>query len=266
MISTSSLPDAGLSLLPGSTVTDSWGLEDENNADKPRTVPPNTRKTTFDAWNGYPSIALDPKDRHLTTFITPRGRYRYCVYPQGYLASREAAEWLELCGHNGIVLNPTKFTFAKETVEFAGFEITPTTVTPCPQAIEAIKRFPTPRNITDVRSWFGLVNQVSYAFASAEIMQPFRNLLKTNTKFSWTDSMDELFEETKVLITEEIRHWVEIFDKTRPTCLSTDFSKDGIGFWLLQKHCTCESKKPLCCRSGWKITLVGSCFTSSAES
>ena len=36
-----------------------------------RAVPPNTRKTVFDAWNGYHSIALNEQDRHLTTFITP---------------------------------------------------------------------------------------------------------------------------------------------------------------------------------------------------
>ena len=52
-----------------------------------RTVPPHTHKTVFDAWNGYHSIALHEDDRHLTTFITPWGRYCYCVAPQGYIAS-----------------------------------------------------------------------------------------------------------------------------------------------------------------------------------
>ncbi|GFO33256.1 enzymatic polyprotein [Plakobranchus ocellatus] len=73
----------------------------------------------------------------------------------------QAAKWLDLCGRNGIILNPSKFSFAKETVNFAGFEITPTTVRPCPQVLEAIKGFPKPRTITDVRSWFGLINQVA---------------------------------------------------------------------------------------------------------
>lgn len=267
-----------------------------------RMVPANTRKTIFDAWNGYHSIALDPKDRHLTTFITPWGRYRYCVCPQGYIASGDAytrrfdeivsninnktkviddtimwspsiqdsffqaAKWLDTCGRNGIILNPSKFSFAKDTVNFAGFEISPTAVRPCPQVLEAIKRFPKPRNITDVRSWFGLVNQVAYAFASADRMQPFRNLLKPNTPFNWTDHMDNLFEETKAIILQDIQRGVEIFDKRRRTCLATDFSKDGIGFWLLQKHCECTSSKPFCCQLGWKVTLVGSRFTSSAES
>ena len=52
-----------------------------------RSVPHGTKKTVCDAWNGYHSVPLHPDDRHYTTFITPWGRYRYCVAPQGYLAS-----------------------------------------------------------------------------------------------------------------------------------------------------------------------------------
>ena len=58
----------------------------------------------------------------------------------------------------------------------------------------------------------------------------------------------------------------KIFDKGRPTSLATDWSKSGFGFWLTQKHCDCQPIKPLCCTSGWRVTLVGSRFTSSAES
>ena len=267
-----------------------------------RAVPPNTYKTVCDAWNGYHSISLDESDRHLTTFITPWGRYHYCVAPQGYIASGDgytrrfdeiisnipqktkcvddtllwsntveesffqAVNFLDTCGHNGVTLNPAKFTFARSTTEFAGFDITPTTVRPCPRFLEAIQTFPTPRNITDIRSWFGLVNQVSYAFASAERMLPFRNLLKPGTRFMWTDHLDHLFRESKSQIINEIHKGVEIYDKTKPTCLVTDWSKEGIGFWLFQKHCDCPSSRPFCCKTGWKITLVGSRFTSAAES
>ena len=267
-----------------------------------RAIPPNVRKTVFDAWNGYHSVALHEDDRHLTTFITPWGRYRYCVAPQGYVASGDgysrrfdeivsafpqktkcvddtlmwadtieeaffqAVRWLDTCGNNGITLNPAKFSFARMTTEFAGFEITPSTVRPCSRYLEAILNFPTPRNITDVRSWFGLINQVSYAFASTERMLPFRSLLKPGTPFQWTDQLDRLFEESKSMIIGEIHKGVEIFDKTKPTCLATDWSKEGIGFWLFQKHCACSSTKPFCCKTGWRITLVGSRFTSGAES
>ena len=43
------------------------------------------------------------------------------------------------------------------------------------------------------------------------------------------------------MILDEISKGVNIFDKTKPTCLVTDWSKDGIGFWLLQKHCDCQT-------------------------
>ena len=260
------------------------------------------KKTTFDAWNGYHSIALDPDDKHLTTFITPWGRFRYCVCPQGYIASGDAytrrfdeiicdiknktkviddtimwapsieesffqtAKFLEICGKNGIILNPSKFAFARNTVNFAGFEISTTSVRPCPQLFEAIMKYPTPKTLTDVRSWFGLTNQVSYAFACAEKMQPFRALLQAKIPFKWTPNLDDIFEETKTVIIQEIQKGVEIFDKNKPTCLATDFSKDGIGYWLLQKHCSCKTSKPFCCPDGWKVTLVGSRFTSAAES
>ena len=267
-----------------------------------RAVPPNTLKTVMDAWNGYHSIFLDKNDRHYTTFITPRGRFRYCVAPQGYISSGDAytrrydelvadipnkvkcvddaliysnsleqafwdtIDWLDLCGHNGITLNPTKFVFAKPEVEFAGFQISLNTVKPCSRMFEAIGSFPTPKNITDVRSWFGLINQVSYAFAAADRMLPFRNLLKPGQTFEWSEHLDKLFTETKSMIIDEIRRGIEIFDKKRPTCLATDWSKDGLGFLLLQKHCACATVKPLCCKTGWKVVLIGSRFTSSAES
>ena len=267
-----------------------------------RAVPPHTYKSVFDAWNGYHSVELHEDDRHFTTFITPRGRYRYKVAPQGYIASGDgytrrfdeivmdfprktkcvddailwsssieeaffhAVDWLDLCGRNGIVLNPSKFVFSKQTVDFAGFTITPTSVKPCAGSLKAIEEFPSPKNITDVRSWFGLINQVSYAFASAERMLPFRNLLKPATPFQWNNQLETLFNESKAIIIEEICNGVVIFDKSRTTCLATDWCKDGIGFWLLQKHCKCTSANPACCKTGWKVTLVGSRFTSGAES
>ena len=70
------------------------------------------------------------------------------------------------------------------------------------QVIEAIKELPKPRNITDVRSWFGLINQVAYAFASADRMKPFRKLLKPSSVFKWTDNLDAFFEENKVIIVQ----------------------------------------------------------------
>ena len=267
-----------------------------------RAVPGNTKKTIFDAWNGYHSVALKESDRHFTTFITPWGRYRYCSAPQGYIASgdaytarydaivahvtnktkciddallwssdidaafHQATEWLDLCARNGITQNPRKFRFAQDEVEFAGFNITLTDVQPSHKFTDAITQFPTPQSITDVRAWFGLVNQVAYAFSMAPVMQPFRDLLKPTQAFLWTTQTQHAFDTSKATICQQIQKGVRIYDKDRPTCLATDWSKDGIGFWLFQKHCQCPSRDILCCQEGWKVVLVGSRFTHAAES
>lgn len=52
-----------------------------------RRIPKDTWKTVTDAWNGYHSVPLCQSDRHLTTFITPFGLWRYTRAPQGFLSS-----------------------------------------------------------------------------------------------------------------------------------------------------------------------------------
>ena len=81
------------------------------------------------------------------------------------------------------------------------------TVCPCRRYLRAITEFPTPTNITDIRSWFGLLNQVEYAFSMVERrLLLFRVLLKPATLFYWNNSLDQLFEESKTVITTEIAY------------------------------------------------------------
>ena len=113
----------------------------------------------------------------------------------------------QCCRNNGIVLNPDKFVFTADTVGFAGFEISPSEVRTCPKLSEAIEKFPTPKNLTDLISSHGLINQVPYTFASADVMQPFRTLLSSKTPFTWTEELDKLFETSKKVIIKCITHW-----------------------------------------------------------
>jgi hypothetical protein len=266
-----------------------------------RRVPGHTWKTVTDAWNGYHSVPLRQEDRHLTTFITPFGRWRYARAPQGFLSSGDGynrrldailsnferkercvddtvhydddleSHWwrtidlLRTLGANGVVLNPQKFQFAHREVDFAGFHISESTIEPLAKYLDAIRQFPTPASITDVRSWFGLVNQVTNYAQLRDTMSPFKPLLSPKQKFCWTTELDEAFHESKKAIVDAIRQGVEIFDTTRPTCLRPDWSGQGMGYFLLQKHCSCTSDLPDCCDGGWRITLAGSRFLSSCE-
>ena len=129
-------------------------------------------------------MPLREQDRHLTTFTTPWGRYRYCRNPQGFVGAGDGynrrsddvvadfvrkercvddtihcdddleshwwrtIEYLELTGNAGIVLNPDKLQFCQQEVEFAGFKITSSSVEPLPKYLEAISNFPKPKNLS----------------------------------------------------------------------------------------------------------------------
>ena len=163
-----------------------------------RRIPGNTWKTVTDAWNGYHLVPLHPDSKKFTTFISMEGKFRYNRCPQGACFAGDAfnrrhaaitvdvprketvvddtciydeltdleqhwwrtIDYLILCGENGIIFNPDKLQFARKSVDFAGFRVGESSVEPLPKYIDAIRDFPTPKSITDIRSWFGLA--ISY--------------------------------------------------------------------------------------------------------
>ena len=93
-------------------------------------------------------------------------------------------DFLEIMGRSWTVLNPEKFQFCAQEVEFAGFLISNSRVSPLPKFLDAIKLFLTQRNITDIHSWFGLVNQVSGYGQLRRFMLPFRLFLSPKVRFN----------------------------------------------------------------------------------
>lgn len=266
-----------------------------------RRVPAGTWKSVVDAWNGYHSIPLRESDRHLTTFITPFGLFRYKRALQGFKGSGDSynrrldstllaferkervvddllhhdadleQHWwrtidlLIKLGSSGTVLNPKKFQFAKKQVEFAGFLVSENTIEPLPKYINAIRDFPRPQSTTDIRSWFGLINQVANYAQLRDHLEIFRPYLSPKHPFHWNEELNKAFEESKLAIIEAIRKGVEIYDLKKPTCLRPDWSCKGIGYFLLQQHCNCSTSLPDCCSGGWRITLAGSRFLQDSE-
>ena len=269
------------------------------------TVPKNTYKTVVDAWNGYHSLPLSPEAKDATTFLTIFGRYRYCRAPMGFHASGDAYtkrfdditvgqprtarcvddsllwdtgieqafwhtfDYIKLCADNGIVFNREKFVFAQLRAEFAGFEITEDSYRPPEHILASISNFPVPKSVTDVKSFFGLVNQVAYAFSQADTMAPFRELLKKEKDkrlFYWDDTLQTVFDEAKREIVRQVCEGVRSFELNRPTCLATDWSKAGLGYTLTQRHCDCpDPPVPNCGPGHWKLVLVGSRFTKDPK-
>ena len=132
-----------------------------------RSVPSGKLKMTLDCKDGYHDVSLDHANRHKTTFIAEKGTYRYSRAPQGYGSSNDGYTYrtdkiLSKCPGNLELLDYEKIVD------------------------ETIISFPKPSIISDIKSWFKIVNQVAYSFFKTTIMEPFQDLLKPSTKFEWT--------------------------------------------------------------------------------
>ena len=169
----------------------------------------------------------------------------------------QTCKYLSLCSGAGILFSKKKFQFCSKKVEFLGFQLDDDTVKPTSAFLEAIRDFPTPTDVTGIRSWFGLVEQCSYSFSKTGPMEPFRPLLKPSAVFEWTTELQKVFEDSKGEIIKKIEHGIKTFDMKRQT---------GIGFLLLKKTCSCTVLTPLCCDEGWIVVFAGSRFTTGAES
>ena len=260
-------------------------------------VKKNTHKSVVDAWNGYHAVELDEESRNLTAIITPYGRYCYRRAPQGHMCSGDAYtcrvdditkdvqgqcnvvddtllfddnitgnfyhtfNYLKLCGDNGITLNKDKFQFCQLEVEFAVFRVTADGVKPSESILRDIVNFPEPTTIREARRWFGLIEQVAWSHSIGDTMTSFRDLVKpTNKTWQWTPSLRDEFKKAKEEIIVRVKDGVKTYNITNFTCVSTDWSKLGIGMSVTQKHCDCSLKNaPHCCKGGFMKQEVLRC-------
>ena len=247
--------------------------------------------SVFDAAKGYNQCPLDEESRPLTTFITPFGRYMWTRAPFGISsiseffnrrmdecfrdipgiqrvvddvlicgATKQQLEervhlFLDRCRARGVTLNVTKAQHMQQHVRFAGFEVTEGGYRIDPELLQAIAAFPTPQTLTDLRSFFGLVNQIaSFSEEVAEHMEPLRHLLSSRRIFSWDSCHQSAFEKARQALSST--RTLAYYDPTKPTLLSTDDSRlHGLGFILQQKQPTGE----------WRVIQAGSRSLTDAE-
>ena len=226
----------------------------------------------FDALKGYWQVELAEESRHLTTFLTEFGRYRYVRAPMGLNASGDEfclrtdkaitdlpgtkklvddiliyapsheilleriMALFKRCQSHGITLSKSKFQYGSE-VKFAGFIVNSTGCKPDPSKVASIRDFPAPKDLTNLRSWFGLINQFA-AFGPdiKHALAPMQSLLKPKHKFLWLDEHQKAFELVKEILTKEDSPLLRHFDPSLPITLTTDASRTGLGFILTQEN------------------------------
>ena len=178
-------------------------------------------------------------------------------------------DYLETCTRHGITLSADKFKFCRREIDFLGYELCWENFRPAGDKLAAVADFPMPEapSITDIRSFMGLVNQIAPFMITTPLMEPFRELLKgkASKKVYWDGQLKAAFEQAKQTISRVISRGLQYYI-SRPTVLMTDWSRQGIGFVVLQQHCSCTGpERPSCCQDGWKLALCGSRHLTPAE-
>ncbi|XP_037037375.1 uncharacterized protein K02A2.6-like [Bradysia coprophila] len=128
----------------------------------------------------------------------------------------------------GFTLRAEKCEFFKERVKYLGYIIDKNGLHKDPQKIEAMVNAPKPKNISELKSFVGLVNFYSRFFPNlAQVLGPIYDLLGKDKKFDWTQECDKAFELVKSVIASDkvLIH----YNPKLPVRLVCDASVYGIG-------------------------------------
>ena len=141
--------------------------------------------------------------------------------------------FFERCRRHGIFLSRSKIE-AGTNVEYAGIEInTEIGCRPARSKYRALQDLKPPESVKELRSFMGLINYLAQICPDMRQHTPrIRALLKKENKWQWTRKHQEEFENIKEALTNDT--FLKPFNPGWITQLYTDFSKQGIGFCLIQ--------------------------------
>lgn len=134
----------------------------------------------------------------------------------------------------GLRVNKEKCEFFKDSIEYCGHKIDKDGLHKAQDKIDAVLKAPRPENVSQLRSFLGLVNYYAKFLPNiATVLHPLNSLLQVKTEWRWTKSCEQAFMAAKQLITSEkvLTH----YNPKLPLRLACDASPYGIGAVLSHK-------------------------------
>ena len=225
--------------------------------------------TKIDLLDGYYNIRIAEEDVPKTAFRTRYGHFEFTVLPFGltnapatfmqminrifgdlydkfvvaYLDDiliysetweehlQHLREVLERLQRNHLFAKASKCDFAKSEVEFCGHLVNPEGIRIHPRNIEALHKWPRPKDIHDLRSFLGLINYFKEFIPNmADTAFPLTELLKQTTTWEWT----ELEHSAMLLLIHRVTTAgvLAYFDPDLPIHVYTDASGYAVSGWL----------------------------------
>jgi hypothetical protein len=184
---------------------------------------------------------------------------------------------LQFCASKGIIFNAKKMKLGERSLNIFGYHLDQNGLKPTDDFMDALLKYPTPKNIKEMRGFFGIMAQCSWAIkdkAQCELGD-LRTKLQTKGARKWDFTQDDSkkFERVKVIVCDSIKDGIHRVTLGRPLVLMSDWSKLGTGFCLYQISCNCgENDKgirpayePGCCETGWELIMARGRFNTSCE-
>ena len=225
----------------------------------------------IDLRSGYHQIRIADEDVEKTAFRTRYGHFEYLVMPFG-LTNAPATfmrtmneifqELLDSCVivflDDILIFSPTreqhlkdlervlqilqehkfyakmsKCEFMKTRIEFLGHVISDQGLETDSSKIRAIKEYPRPKNISELRSFLGLASYYRKFICNfAKIAAPLYELIKKDVRYDWTEEKESSFQRLKDALTSA--PVLKLPDFSQPFIVRTDASDIGIGAVLMQ--------------------------------
>eukprot|EP00731_Ephydatia_muelleri_P037580 Em0512g2a len=228
------------------------------------------RFTKLDLSKAYLQVQLDEASRKFMVINTHKGLFQYTRMPFGVSSApsifqrimdsvlqgipkvivyiddilitgstdKEHLETLEKVLYKlkeaGIHLNKDKCFFLQESVVYLGYKIDKNGIHPLAEKVEAVKNAPEPKNITELKSYLGLLTYYSrFLPRMATMLAQLYRLLQAKIPWNWTQKEKMAFENSKNLLlsAKVLVH----FDPNKELILACDASSYGVGAVLSHK-------------------------------
>lgn len=180
--------------------------------------------------------------RFINQLLRPANEFAAVYLDDVLIHTRNVAEGLtsltkvfELLRGEGITLNHTKCSFLATSVTFLGFRVSQGKVSPGDDKVEAVRKFPVPETVHQVRQFLGLTGYFRHFVKNyATITKPLTSLLKKTEPWKWTEHEEQAFRTMQAELTK--KPVLALYTLGAETEVHTDASSLGIAGILLQKQ------------------------------
>lgn len=155
--------------------------------------------------------------------------------------------------HKSLLINWKKSKILVDQVTFLGFIVKNGEIRPSEGKVLAVRKFPIPKNVTQVQSFIGLTGFFrKFVHMYAVMARPLTDLTKKDVKFELGEEEIKSIEALKSALCQE--PVLKLFNpEAEVTQVHTDACKLGFGGMLLQKDSEDQQLHPVYYLS-WKTT------------